>query len=157
MAFERGSSSRSSRTRVAVSERTVGDAFVVAQAAGTTCGDRIIGRREPHVTLKDRDAAALREFVGRVRAALGEQVLALKLFGSKATGRDTPESDIDILVLVDEASIALEDEILGIAFDVNLAHDVYISSRVIGKATIADPVWANTPFVRAAVRDGIPL
>jgi uncharacterized protein len=109
------------------------------------------------VTLKGRDMAAIREFVERVRVALGEKVLALNLFGSKATGRDTPESDIDVLVLVDEASVALEDEVLRIAFDINLAHDVYISPRVVGKATIEDPVWANTMFIRAAVRNGIPL
>ena len=108
-------------------------------------------------TLSGRDAAAVRDFVDRVRATLGKQVLALKLFGSKATGSDTSESDIDVLVLVDDASVAVEDQVLKIAFDVNLAHDVYISPRVVGKATVDDPVWTNTAFVRAAVNNGIPL
>lgn len=107
--------------------------------------------------LDERDAAAVHDFVGRVRAALGDSVLELRLFGSKATGHDTPESDIDILVLVHEATVALEDRVLAIAFDVNLAHDVYISPRVVARATVEDPVWSRTLFVRAAMRDGIPL
>ena len=112
---------------------------------------------DPGVPLKRNDAAALRDFVDRVRAALGEHVIALNLFGSKATGRDIAGSDIDVLVLVDDATVALEDEVLAIAFDVNLAHDVYISPRVIGKATVEDPVWASTAFLRAAVQEGLPL
>ncbi|MBI4610965.1 MAG: hypothetical protein HY726_18390 [Candidatus Rokubacteria bacterium] len=38
----------------------------------------------------------------------------------------------------------IEDQILDIAFEVNLAHEVYISPRVIGRATLADPVWKMT-------------
>lgn len=79
------------------------------------------------------------------------------MFGSKATGRDTPDSDIDVLVVVNEASAAVEDRILDIAFDVNLAHDVYISPRVIGRAVFDDPVWRITPFIQALEREGIPL
>jgi len=46
------------------------------------------------------DRQAVQEFVAQVRARRGNQLVALKLFGSKARGDDTPESDIDILVEV---------------------------------------------------------
>ena len=72
----------------------------------------------PGLRLRGRDAAAVQEFVSRVRASLGDNVVELRLFGSKATGRATPESEIDILLLVNGATVALEDEVLAVAFDV---------------------------------------
>jgi len=107
--------------------------------------------------LKRNDANAIQDFAQRVRAALGRQLVALKLFGSKATRRDVPDSDIDVLVVVQEASVKIEDQILDIAFEVNLAHEVYISPRVIGRATLEDPVWKMTPFLQALAKEGIPL
>lgn len=107
--------------------------------------------------LKSKDAAALHEFVREVRAALGTDIVEVKLFGSKATGRDQPESDIDVLVDVTPGSVEAEDRVLDIAFDVNLKHDVYISPRVIDAAVLSDPVWKITPFLKAIERDGIRL
>ena len=107
--------------------------------------------------LKPKDAAATKEFVRQVRARLQTHVLDLKLFGSKATGRDVEESDIDVLVVVDQKTPELEDQVLDIAFDVNLAHEVYISPRVIAKAILGDPVWKITPFLRHIAVEGVSL
>ena len=51
----------------------------------------------------------------------------------------------------------MEDQVLDIAFDTNLKHEVYISPHVIDRATLADPVWSITPFLRAIAKEGIPL
>jgi len=107
--------------------------------------------------LKRKDANAIRDFGQKVRAALGGQLVALKLFGSKAAGRDVPDSDIDVLVVVQEASVKTEDQVLDIAFEVNLAHEVYVSPRVISRATLEDPVWKMTPFLQALAKEGIPV
>ena len=109
------------------------------------------------VNLKSKDAAAIEEFVGRLRALLGSNLVEVKLFGSKATGKDQPESDIDILVSVEKGGVEVEDEVLDIAFDTNLKHEVYISPRVIDCVTLADPVWRITPFLKAIAAEGIPL
>jgi uncharacterized protein len=109
------------------------------------------------VKLKSKDAVALEEFLRRLRAVLGKNLLEAKLFGSKATGRDQPDSDIDVLVVVKKNGVEVEDRILDIAFDVNLNHEVYISPRVIARSIISDPVWSITPFLRAVAKDGILL
>ena len=109
------------------------------------------------VKLKSQDAAAIEEFVGRLRALLGSNLVEVKLFGSKATGKDQPGSDIDVLVSVEKGGIEVEDEVLDIAFDTNLKHEVYISPRVIDRATLADPVWRITPFLKAIAEEGITL
>jgi predicted nucleotidyltransferase len=102
-------------------------------------------------------AAALDEFVRAVRARLGANLQTLKLFGSWARGDATPDSDMDVLVVVLANRIEAEDAVIDIAFDVNLAHGVYISPRVIEQATLEHPVWRITPFVQAMERDGITL
>jgi uncharacterized protein len=109
------------------------------------------------VKLKSKDAAALEEFLRSLRSALGKNLFEAKLFGSKATGKDQPGSDIDVLVVVDQNGVEIEDRVLDIAFDVNLKHDVYISPRVIDRSIVSDPVWSITPFLRAVAKDGILL
>src|SRR2546430_12911067 len=109
------------------------------------------------VKLKSRDAAALEEFLQSLRSALGKNLLEAKLFGSKATGRDQSDSDIDVLVVVNRNGAKTEDRVLDIAFDVNLKHDVYISPRVIDLSTLSDPVWGITLLLRAIAKQGISL
>jgi predicted nucleotidyltransferase len=109
------------------------------------------------VNLSAQDAAALDEFVRRVREALGPNLVALKLFGSKARGEGASDSDIDVIVVVEESGSPTEDRVLDVAFEVNVAHGVYISPRVVAKATLEDPVWRITPFLRAIEREGVLL
>jgi predicted nucleotidyltransferase len=107
--------------------------------------------------LAPRDAAAVAAFAERVRACLGETLVGLRLFGSKARGEAHEESDIDIAVIVSGDRLAAEDAAIDIAFDVNLAHDVYISPRVILADVFEHPVWRVTHFVQAVQREGVPL
>lgn len=108
-------------------------------------------------SLTERDVAALHEFAQAVRSALGSRLLGLTLYGSKATGRAGPESDIDVMVLVDEITLETENRVFDLAFDVGLKHEVFISPRVLGRAQFQDPVWRVTGFSQALERDGIPL
>lgn len=70
---------------------------------------------------------------------------------------DVPDSDIDVLVAVNEMATGVEDEVLDVAFEINLAHEVYISPRVIAKVILDDPVWRITPFLQAVAREGVSL
>jgi predicted nucleotidyltransferase len=107
--------------------------------------------------LGPQQAAALQEFTSAVRHHLGSRLIALKLFGSHVRGEAALDSDLDVLVVVEEATSALENEILDLAFQANLAHDVYISPRVIARRVFEDPVWRSTPFIRALQAEGAPL
>lgn len=109
------------------------------------------------LSLNETDSAALDDFVARLRAALGPNLVALTLFGSKARGDDTPDSDIDVLVTVDEETPGLEDRVLHIAFEVNLEHEVFLTPLVMDRAVQEHPVWQHTGLLRAVAREGIPL
>ena len=56
-------------------------------------------------SLSGDERALVERFVEELRSRLGEQVHAVWLFGSRARGeRPSAESDVDVLVLVDDAS-----------------------------------------------------
>jgi predicted nucleotidyltransferase len=105
--------------------------------------------------LKEKDRLAIEEFRDRVQEVLGKRALAIKLFGSKARGEDVPESDIDILVVVTEMTPGLKDQVIDVAFDVNLSHDVYISPRVVPLHVFQDPLWRATPFIQNVEEEGV--
>ncbi|OFW19664.1 MAG: hypothetical protein A3H97_18765 [Acidobacteria bacterium RIFCSPLOWO2_02_FULL_65_29] len=103
--------------------------------------------------------AALAEFVKRLREALPANLQDVRLFGSEARGEATPESDIDVLVVVqpDLERVRLEDRIIDLAFDVNLDFGVYISPRVVTPGILNDPVWGETPFLKNVAQESIRL
>ena len=103
------------------------------------------------------DAAAVSAFVERARASLGANLVDVRLFGSHARGDSRPDSDIDIALIVVRNRASAEDEAIDIAFDVNVAHGVYISPRVLERDVISDPVWRATGFVQALEREGVAL
>jgi len=102
---------------------------------------------------KDRDA--VQEFCESIRKRLGKTVRTIKLFGSKATGKDTPGSDIDLFIVVSEKTPEVEDLILNAAFELDLKYDVYISPRIVSQSVLKDPLWKNTPFIRTVQREGV--
>ena len=99
------------------------------------------------------------EFVRRLRRDLPANIVGLRLFGSEARGQASPESDIDVLVVVqpDAERVALETRIVDIAFDVNLEFNVFISPSVVTPAILSHPVWRESPFIETVLREGVAL
>jgi predicted nucleotidyltransferase len=107
--------------------------------------------------LSKRETDALQEFVARTRAALGSTLRELRLFGSKARGDARADSDLDVLVVVERERARAEDLAVDIAFDINVANDLYISPRVVTAESLIDPVWCTTLFVKTVTHEGVPL
>lgn len=68
-------------------------------------------------TLTDREREAVEFFVERLRADLGEQLLAVWLYGSAARGEQRgPESDVDLIVVTADRR-RNEDAVFAASFD----------------------------------------
>lgn len=107
--------------------------------------------------LAEKDRNAVLEFTNRVKKLVRDNLVSVALFGSKITGNDTPESDIDILVLVNKLSSEEKNAILDLAFEVNLKNDVYISPRIISRDIFEHPVWKLTPFIISLKTKGVSV
>jgi predicted nucleotidyltransferase len=107
--------------------------------------------------LAPNEQAAIRRYIAGIRERFPEDVLSVTLFGSKARGDASAESDIDLLVLVDEESREIRSELWRIASDVSLEHNVVLSVRVFARSRWAETRRIRLPLYRAIVADGIPL
>jgi len=90
----------------------------------------------------------------RVRAAFGDRVTALTLFGSRARGEGRDDSDLDLLVLVDRLQRFDRRLVQDIVCDVGLAHRLVLSPVVVDAMTW----WSTTsPLARVIAKDGWSL
>jgi len=107
--------------------------------------------------LSETERSALQTFLARLHSTYRGQIQQAMLFGSKARGEATTDSDIDVLLIVADESWQLRDEICDISSNVSLKYDVLLDARVIGEAR-----WRYMSGVRAGlyqniVREAIPL
>jgi len=107
--------------------------------------------------LKKTELEAVKDFCNEVRRSLGNELVDLRLFGSKARGKAREDSDIDIAVVVRQRNSRVWDKVMDAAFTANLKWDVYISPRVIESRALRNPKWRVTGFVQNLEREGIPL
>lgn len=106
--------------------------------------------------LKDRDHVAIEAATRLIRERFPvEQVI---LFGSKARGSDDPESDIDLLVVTSrELDWAERKVLINALFEIELAHDVVISTLVVPLREWEEGVCAVLPIHDEIERDGVLL
>ncbi len=112
----------------------------------------------PVTELESARSAALRDFAGRLHPPW---VPSSSRHASSfcRPGDAQSHSDIDVLVVVlsHAERRRLEHTVIDIAFDVNLAHTVYISARIVTPDILEHPVGRETQFVRTLKRESLPF
>jgi predicted nucleotidyltransferase len=100
---------------------------------------------------------ALDDFKAAVHSLLGDNLVALRLFGSRARAEGTAESDIDVLVLVRVKDAALCRRIVEVALDIDLAYDTNLATAILTTAEYDLNREYGTPFYRNVETEGRPL
>ena len=85
------------------------------------------------LALTAAEQSALREFVMYLQSHFAMKVRQISLFGSKARGDSTHDSDMDVLIILAEENRQIRREILVQAARLSLEYDVLLSPRVIGE------------------------
>lgn len=98
----------------------------------------------------------LTRFVSGAKKA-GGRWERLYLFGSRATGRSRPDSDYDVLVVVQRRTNALLDALYKAAFDQLLAEGRLISLKIFTRKEFERLVNLRTPFMTRVLKEGIPI
>ena len=101
--------------------------------------------------------AALRTFVQRILGELGAQVWQIILFGSKARGDSTADSDVDVLILTSEENRRSQERINIIASQVSLDYDILFNPLLIAKDRWTQMTNERFSICRNVERDGITL
>lgn len=103
------------------------------------------------------NAQALREFCSEIKQRLMANVMDVWVFGSVARGTASPESDIDVLVLLEFKQPDVRDIIAEIALDINLKYDVLISPVIIRKEHYSNSLFQETAFFRNLEQEGVSI
>ena len=120
----------------------------------------------PAVLSKTQLQTILEEYRDRLLAELPGQIEQLILFGSYARGEAHPESDLDVLVVVNWPQERSPDglypiyytdprwqTIVDIATDMMLEYGVIISPKVYSMERLKE----NTPFISQVQKEGVEL
>ena len=110
---------------------------------------------EEYLTENERRAVAL--FAGRAREFLGENLLDLKIFGSKVRGDFDQESDIDLLLIIKHRDAQIGYELSKIAADLNLEFDCMLSPIIYTENEYRKNCWFETFFTKTLVEEGITI
>jgi len=80
-----------------------------------------------------------------------------RLFGSKARGEDTSGSDLDVMIVLEESSPAVEEKIDDLIFDLNLKFDCLITPLYFSTAEIETGPFSESPVYKRALAEGISI
>ena len=107
-------------------------------------------------TLSRKETKALKTLKAKL-SDKGVPVLEMRLYGSKARGRSSRDSDIDVMIKVAKRTPVLESRIDDIVFDVNLEHEVFVSTIIFDEQELTTGPMRESPIYRAIQKEGIPF
>lgn len=107
--------------------------------------------------LNDNERAALAEYLRRLRAEFGDQVLSVRLFGSKVRGDFDNDSDLDLFIRVRSDDWRLHRQMGRIGTDIEIAYGVLWSEILAGPARCAAMRQYREPLYNSVKREGVEL
>lgn len=75
--------------------------------------------------LSCEEEKALLDFRQRLKSRCGDELISIKLFGSRARGDARPESDIDLLVVFEKYTKKVEDILIEVICDILNSRGIY--------------------------------
>jgi len=99
----------------------------------------------------------LQEYKRRVEQRFPGELIRVVLFGSKARGDASVESDIDVLTVVRSEDWKLGDEIRDIGYELEIAHGVVLSIQVMGQRQYQELKARGSTFLEQVEQEGLAV
>jgi predicted nucleotidyltransferase len=92
-------------------------------------------------------------------SAFPSNLLSIRLFGSRARNEGTEESDLDLLVVVQDKDRALYRRIVEESLDIDLAYDMNLAPTILSGEEYRQNREHGTPFLseRRILKEARPL
>lgn len=101
------------------------------------------------------EKAALDELKQVLRERCG--VTSVVVYGSKACGDDTADSDIDVMIVVEDYTPQIEAAVDEAVYEINLAHDCLISVVIFGRRELEEGPLGESPLYKRIPVEGVPV
>jgi predicted nucleotidyltransferase len=107
--------------------------------------------------LQPTERRALLELAQKLQEQYARLILTILLFGSKARGEDTPDSDLDVLIVVDSDDWQLHKQVCYLAADIGLKYNLNLSPRIWSVSHLREMKEMEASFYQNIRQDGISL
>lgn len=114
-------------------------------------------RMQASVLLTEQERRLIEAFVDKVRARFDQQLVSMILFGSRARGEASPDSDMDIAVILIEVNADTRQVIRNLAVEVWLETGIYLSTRVWSQRHWVTMAELQTSLYLNIAREGLEL
>lgn len=104
-----------------------------------------------------REKPIIEEFKRRVEQRFPGELLRLVLFGSRARGDATAESDIDVLAVVHSEDWRRGDEIRDIGYELEIVHGVVLSIQVMSERYYQELKSRGSTFLANMEQEGLAV
>lgn len=110
-------------------------------------------------TMEEQDRTIILDLKSRLSSDLQKRVIKLILYGSRARGAGTEDSDLDLVALVDEKTPEIESALDDIAYRVMWDYDFkpVISLKVFSEARFISAAEKGLSFYRHVEKEGISI
>ncbi|OGF61535.1 MAG: hypothetical protein A2Y62_01775 [Candidatus Fischerbacteria bacterium RBG_13_37_8] len=105
------------------------------------------------ISLKENERKALHS----LKNILSDKfdLLDFRIYGSKARGDATDESDIDVMIILYKVNSDIRSQIYDVVFKINLENDTFISITIFNKKEIEEGPMSESPIYKTIQKEGI--
>jgi predicted nucleotidyltransferase len=105
--------------------------------------------------IQDSERKIVSEFRSQLEAII--PILDLRVFGSRARGDATEESDLNVFIKVAELDRLCREKISDLAWEVGFKYDLVISTFVVTEAQVERGSMGASPLLSKVLQEGISI
>ena len=103
--------------------------------------------------MNEKDHKILKQFAEAVRKRFPDA--EIWGFGSRVHGNASPDSDLDVCIVIDEYNETADRSIIDIAWETGFENDIIISTVTYSKSDFKHGAVSYSPFIKSIISSGI--
>ncbi len=104
-----------------------------------------------------KDIKIIGELKSHLQRKFKTDISEIVLFGSRAKGKATTDSDYDILLILNKEAYnwTYKNQLLDYAYDFQFSKDVFLDVHIISKDEIEHSMRGKQPIIQNAIKNGV--